>query len=70
MNSSGILETYNSGFGKHHITAPLLKVQMTSAVCSSVMVLPDLRAVFDTVKHKILLNRLGNSGTIFNLFLI
>ncbi len=78
MNSSSILEIYQSGFRKHHSTETAL-VKIVNDLRSnmdrkmlSVLVLLDLSAAFDTVDHTILLNRLHNlvgiSGTVFNWF--
>ena len=71
-------DVFQSGFRQHHSTeTALLKVLNdihlnTDSGKSSVLVLLDLSAAFDTVDHNILLDRFANwvglSGTVLNWF--
>ena len=76
--SNNVFDTFQSGFRPHHSTeTALIKVTNdirlnTDARKVSVLVLLDLSAVFDTVDHEILLQRLedwvGISGSALNWF--
>ena len=78
MNSSGLLDKFQSGFRPHHsIETALIKVLNyirlnTDSDKITVLVLLDFSAVFDTVDHRTLLDRLENwvglSGTVLNWF--
>ena len=78
INSKNIHEIFQSGFrSKHSTETALVKVvndlrQDLDTRKLAVLVLLDLSAAFDTVDHRILLNRLHNligiSGTVFKWF--
>ena len=78
LNVNGLLDRFQSGFRKHHSTeTALIKVLNdiylnTEAGKTSVLVLLDLSSAFDTVDHKILLDRLENwvglSGPVLSWF--
>ena len=78
MNSNNVFEKFQSGFRSHHSTeTALLKVindllLNADAGESSILVLLDLSAAFDTIDHSILIDRLENwvgiSGTALNWF--
>ena len=78
LQEHDVLDTFQSGFRKHHSTeTALLKVSsdiMMSADCGrcTVLVLLDLSSAFDTIDHEILLTRLqalvGMSDTVLSWF--
>lgn len=78
MMQNNLFNTFQSGFRPHHSTETvLIKVlndihQNNDACKSSVLVLLDLSAAFDTVDHNILLSRLekwvGLTGTVLQWF--
>lgn len=65
INSNGLFESFQSGFNANHSTKTALLRLMNDLLIvvdsgkSSVFVLLDLSAAFDTVHHSILLQRLG-----------
>ena len=71
-------DVFQSGFRQHHSTETALDKVLndihlnTESGKSSVLVLLDLSAAFDTVDHNILLDRFANwvglSGTVLNWF--
>ncbi|KAI2648158.1 RNA-directed DNA polymerase from mobile element jockey [Labeo rohita] len=78
LNLNGYLDNFQSGFQPHHSTETALvkiinDIRLNSDSCKiSVLVLLDLSAAFETVDHKILLERLENwvglSGMALNWF--
>lgn len=78
LNNNELLDKYQSGFRKMHSTeTALLKVSNDVQMAAdsgrySVLVLLDLSSAFDTVDHKILLNRLekefGIVGSVLKWF--
>ena len=78
MMQNNIFNTFQSGFRPHHSTETVLikvlnDIHLNNDACkSSVLVLLDLSAAFDTVDHNILLSRLekwvGLTGTVLQWF--
>ena len=78
MTQTNLFDTFQSGFRPHHSTeTALIKVLNdihlnNDASRTTVLVLLDLSAAFDTVDHNILLDRLeqwvGLTGTVLNWF--
>lgn len=78
LTQNNLFNTFQSGFRPHHSTeTALIKVVNdillnTDSSKTSVLVLLDLSAAFDTVDHNLLLDRLekwvGLSGTVLNWF--